>query len=102
MREFVPTYRAILGGSKYVEFFQFSGRDEDYRHACSGVSVVQALFKLATRTGLGNVRVAKLPDDSRHRVQDEARQILLDQVVAWLNTFLCGHWKVPRSISLTV
>ena len=51
----------------------------------------------ATQTGLGNVRVAKLADYSQYRVHDEARQVLLDQVVVWLIAFLCDHWTMPRS-----
>ena len=51
----------------------------------------------ATQAGLGNVRAAKLADDSRYRVQDEARQVLPDQAVMWLIAFFCGHGLVPRS-----
>ena len=44
----------------------------------------------------GNVRAAKILDYSRYRVQDEARQVLLNQVMVWLIVFFCSHWKVPR------
>ena len=49
------------------------------------------------QTELGIVRVAKIRDDPRHRVQDEARQVLLDQIVLSLIAFLCDHWTMPRS-----
>ena len=65
-----------------------------------------ALFLLATawrqagtlschQAGLGNARVAKLPDDSQYSVQDKARQVLPDQAVVSLIAFLCSHWTVP-------
>ena len=53
----------------------------------------------------GIVRVAKLTDDSQYRVQDEAWQVLLDQIVLSLIAFLCESLDdatICRSISLTV
>ena len=60
---------------------------------------------MAIKAGLGNVRVAKLADDPRYRVQGENRQVLLDQVVVWLIAFFLQSLvdaMISRSVSFTV
>ena len=67
------------------------------KHDADGYHGTQRVRCHATLARLGNVWVAKLPDDSPYRVPDGVRQILLDQVMVWLIAFFCDHWTMPRS-----